>query len=251
MSAMERELAQTLEAVKTAYFDAQGAACDYALLASSPERAQLAACLLQLESFDVQRAHVPAQMAFWINVFNAAVLCDATELLDAKRVKDVEAFFARRRLWIGPHGYSLDDIEHGLLRGNAPKQGSRRPPMARDDPRLECTPMVLDERVHFALHSACRSSPPLRIFEAGRLDRLLEDAATDYVRRTVRVERSGAVLVLPRLFRWFAGDFGDDSGIVEFVAARLEDEATVEMIDRRRGSVSLRYHEFDWTLNRR
>jgi hypothetical protein len=251
MSAMDRDLAQALEAAKKAYFDAQGTACDYALLASSPERAQLAACLERLESFDIQRAHVPAQMAFWINVFNAAVLCDATELADAKRVKDVEAFFERRRLWIGPHGFSLDDIEHGLLRGNAPKQGSRRPPMERDDPRLECTPMVLDERVHFALHSACRSSPPLRVFEAGRLDRLLEDAASDYVRRTVRVERSGALLVVPRLFRWFAEDFGGERGIVEFVAARLEDEATVEMIDRRRGNVSLRYQEFDWTLNRK
>ena len=251
MSAMDRELVRTLEAVKTAYFDAQGAACDYLLLASSPERAQLAACLERLESFDIQRAHVPAQMAFWINVFNAAVLCDATELAGARRVKDVEAFFARPRLWIGPHGFSLDDIEHGLLRGNAPKQGSGRAPMERDDPRLECTPMVLDERVHFALHSACRSSPPLRVIEAGRLDRELEDAATDYVRRTVRVERSGALLVVPRLFRWFAEDFGGEQGIIEFVAARLEDEATVEMIDRRRGNVSLRYQEFDWTLNRK
>ena len=248
---MDQELAQALEAVKKAYFDAQGAACDYAVLASSPERAQLAACLEKLESFDIRRAHVPAQMAFWINVFNAAVLCDAIELEDAKRVKDVEAFFGRRRLWIGPHGFSLDDIEHGLLRGNAPKQGGRRPPMERDDPRLECTPMVLDERVHFALHSACRSSPPLRVFEGGRLDRLLEDAASDYVRRTVRVERSGAVVVVPRVFRWFGADFGGERGIVEFVAARLGDEATVDMIDRRRGNVSLRYDEFDWTLNQR
>lgn len=251
MSAMDRELVQALAAAKAAYFDAQGTSCDYALLASSPERAQLAACLESLESFDIRRAHVPAQITFWVNVFNAAVLCDVSELLDAKRVKDVEAFFERPRLWLGPHGFSLDDIEHGLLRGNAPKQGSRRQPMPRDDPRLECTPMVLDERIHFALHSACRSSPALRVFEAGRLDRLLEDAAADYVRRTVRVERSGAVLVLPRLFRWFAEDFGGEGGIVEFVAARLEDEAAVEMIDRRRGDVSLRYQEFDWTPNRR
>ena len=112
-------------------------------------------------------------------------------------------------------------------------------------------PILFDERVHFALHSACRSSPPLRVFDGGKLDRQLEEAATDYVRRTVRVESRGAVIVLPRLFRWFGQDFGDQSGIIEFVAARIDDESAVEMIDRRHGNVKLRYLDFDWRLNQR
>ena len=63
--------------------------------------------------------------------------------------------------------------------------------------------------------------------------------------------RKGAVLVLPRIFRWFAEDFGGASGILDFVVSRIADEALVDMIDRRLGDVSLRYAEFDWTLNRR
>ena len=105
--------------------------------------------------------------------------------------------------------------------------------------------------MHFALHSACRSSPPLRAFDGGKLDRQLEEAAADYIRRNVRVERQGAVLVLPRIFRWFGEDFGGNRGIVEFVVSRIADQAVVEMIDRRMGDVALRYVEFDWTLNRR
>ena len=89
------------------------------------------------------------------------------------------------------------------------------------------------------------------MFGGGQLDRQLEDAAAGYVRGSVRVEKAGAVLVLPRLFRWFAEDFGGASGIVEFVVARIEDEAAVEAIDRRLGDVKLRYAEYDWTLNRR
>jgi hypothetical protein len=123
--------------------------------------------------------------------------------------------------------------------------------MARGDPRLEYMPLVFDERVHFALHSACRSSPALRVYEAGKLDRQLEDAAAAYVRRTSRVEGGGAVLVVSRIFRWFAADFGGESDIIEFVTARLGDEAAVEAIDRRLGAVKLAYAEFDWTLNRR
>jgi hypothetical protein len=165
-------------------------------------------------------------------------------------VREVEAFFERQRLRIGEHSYSLDDIQHGLLRGNVAKPGRSKPPMPRGDPRLEYMPIVFEERMHFALHSACRSSPPLRAFDGGKLDRQIEQASADYIRRNVCVERQGAVLVLPRLFHWFAEDFGDESGIVDFVVARIEDEALVDMIDRRHGAVALRYAEFDWTLNR-
>lgn len=247
----DRELAEALEAARQAHFDLHGAACDYAALARSPAREHLAACLIALADFDIKRAQIPSQLAFWINVFNAGVLRDARELESAAGVRMVEAFFERPRLRIGEHSYSLDDIEHGLLRGNVAKPGRSQPPMKRGDARLEYMPIVFEERMHFALHSACRSSPPLRAFDGGKLDRQLEEAAADYIRRNVRVERQGAVLVLPRIFRWFGEDFGGDRGIVEFVVSRIADEAVVDMIDRRMGDVALRYVEFDWTLNRR
>ena len=247
----DRELVEALEAARQAHFDAHGAACDYAALARSPERERLAACLIALADFDIKRAQIPSQLAFWINVFNAGVLRDARELESAAGVRTVEAFFERPRLRIGEHSYSLDDIEHGLLRGNVAKPGRSPPPMKRGDARLEYMPIVFEERMHFGLHSACRSSPPLRAFDGGKLDRQLEEAASEYIRRTVRVERQGAVLVLPRIFRWFAEDFGGDRGIVDFVVSRIANEAVVDMIDRRLGDVALRYAEFDWTLNRR
>ena len=248
---MDEQLPEALEAARAACFDERGAACDYAALAASRERERLAACLAGLEAFDVRRMHVPGQMAFWINVFNAGVLRDVPELEAASSAREVQAFFERPRLRIGAHGYSLDDVEHGLLRGNVAKPGRSRAPMERGDPRLESMPIVFDERIHFALHSASRSSPPLRVFGEGKLDRQLEEATADYIRRGVRIERQGALILLPRLFRWFAEDFGGDSGIVEFVVARIEDQAAVEMVDRRLGRVKLQYAEFDWTLNRK
>jgi hypothetical protein len=251
MSGMDEQLAEAIKAAVAAHFDARGAVCDYAALAASAERARLAACLAELEAFDVKRARIPAQMAFWINVFNAGVLRDARELAGASSVRQVEAFFERTRLRVGAYWYSLDDIEHGLLRGNVAKPGRSRTPMQRGDPRLDYMPIVFDERMHFALHSACRSSPPLRAFDEGKLDRQLEEAATEYVRGGVRVESRGAVIVLPRLFRWFAEDFGGASGIVEFAVARIDDEAAVEAVDRRLGRVKLEYARFDWALNRK
>lgn len=245
----EREIEQALEAVKAAHFDA-GGACDYAALAASAERGQLAARLAALESFDPKRVRIPGQTAFWLNVFNAVVLRDAPELALADAVREMQGFFERPRLKVGGFAFSLDDIEHGLLRGNAPKHGRLRKPMSRDDPRLAYMPLAYDERMHFAMYSACRSSPALRVFGAGQLDRQLEEATVEYLRRTVRIDAGGAVVVLPRQFRWYAGDFGGERGVIEFVVARLDDDSA-DAVDRHLGRLKLRYLEFDWALNRK
>ena len=247
---LDRRLAEAIAAVKGVHFDAGGMTCDYAALSLSGERGRLAACLADLAALDPGLVRIPGKTAFWINIFNAVVLRDSPELELADRVADVQAFFERPRLKLGAFAYSLDDIQHGLLRGNLAKHGRLRAPMSRTDPRLAHMPLAFDERIHFAMYSASRSSPALRVFEAGKLERELEEATAEYIRRTVRCERDGAKLVLPRQFRWYPGDFGGEQGIIEFVAAFLDEEYVVA-IDRRRGRVKLRYAGFDWTLNRK
>jgi hypothetical protein len=247
---MDSEVAQALRAVRDAFFDEKGHACDYAALGASRERGRLAACLGDLGAFDPKRVRIPAQTAFWINVFNAVVLRDAPELGMVASVREAKGFFERERLKVGGFGYSLDDIEHGLLRGNVPKMGALRAPMRKDDPRLAHMPLAYDERMHFAMFSACRSSPALCVYEAGDLDRQMEEATQAYIRRTVRVDDGGAIIILPRQFKWYAGDFGGERGAVDFVLARLEDD-TVDLIDKRQGRFKVKYDAFDWALNRK
>ena len=243
-------LEEALAAVRAAHFDAEGRLCDYAALAGSREHQALAECIAALETFDPKRVRIPAQTAFWVNVFNAVVLRDSPELAAVGRVREVEGFFERARLKVCGLAFSLDDIEHGLLRGNVPKYGHSRPPMRRDDPRLAYMPIAYDERMHFAMYSASRSSPPLRVFDGGKLDEQFEDATAEYLRRSVRVEEQGALVILPRQLYWYREDFDGEKGALEFALTRL-DEETVDLVDRRRGRVKLRYADFDWTLNRK
>jgi hypothetical protein len=245
------ELPRALAAA-AAHFDAEGLACDYAALAASRERGHLAVCLAALETFDPRRVRLSAQTAFWIDAFNAAVLRDVPELALALEGAEpgAAAFFTRPRLTILGHPFSLDDICHGLLRGNAPAPGHLRAPMRRDDPRLAWTPTALDERLHFALYRGARSSPALRVFAAGQLDAQLEDAALRYVRRIARVAPDGRSVTAPKLMQWYARDFGGDHGVLEFVLQRLDD-ASLERVERAGGVPRLRYGTFDWTLNRR
>jgi hypothetical protein len=245
----DRELPQALAAV-AAHFDAEGLACDYAALAASRERGHLAVCLAKLETFDPKQVRIAAQMAFWINVFNAGVLRDAPELELAGVERDMDAFFERPRLRIFGQPFSLDEIYHGLLRGNVPAHGRLHAPMRRDDPRLAYMPIAFDERLHFALFRGSRSSPAFRVFEGGKLDLQLEEAAALYIRRMAQVERDGSVVAVPKLLQWYALDFGGERGVLEFVLRRLDD-VSFERADRNIGRIKLRYGAFDWTLNRR
>jgi hypothetical protein len=231
-------LAQTLESLK-AYFDAQGA-CDIGAMTASREHGKLAATLADLGQFDPRKMRIPAQIAFWINVYNACVVRDVLEF-------DAGEFFDRERVMIAGQPWSLDDIEHGMLRGNAPKYMRFSPPMSKADPRLALAPVSFDERSHFALYTACRSSPLLRVYHAEEIENQLEDAARAHLRATVRVKEEGAKVKVPKLFQWYADDFGGSDGVLEFVVARLDDES-VDLIDRRQGRVKLKYLDHDWTL---
>jgi hypothetical protein len=246
---MELELTEVLGAARRAHFDAAGTACDYAALGVSRERGRLAACVAALESFDPKQVRLGAQTAFWLNVYNAALLRDVPELELCSGEREVRQFLERPRLKVARHSFSLYEIYHGLLRGNVPGPGRLRPPMERHDPRLAYMPIAYDERIHFAIYRACRSSPALRVFEGGKLDRQLEDATADYIRRQARVERNGGVVIAPRILQWYAKDFGGEASVPGFVLGFLDDEA-VELADRFRGREKVRFADFDWALNR-
>jgi len=247
---VHEQLASALESVRAAYFDASGTACDYASFAASREHGHLAASLGSLLEFDPRKLRIPAQTAFWLNAYNACVLRDAREIELTGNTLETEGFFDRQRARVGGHTFSLDDIEHGLLRGNAAKYARMRAQMKKSDPRLAFMPLAYDERMHFAMYTACRSSPALRVFDGERIEAQLEEAALDYLGRSVRVGKDGALVVVPKIFQWYPDDFGGERGVLEFVLAR-QDDATVDLIDRRRGRVKLQYAEFDWSLNRK
>ena len=228
----EKELSAALEAVRKAYVDERGA-CNFEAMMASREHGHLAATLRTLDAFDPRRLRAAGQNAFWLNLHNACVLRDALEL-------EVAGFDERSRVRVGGIEWSLRDVEHGLLRGM----------MKRGDPRLAYMPVVYDERMHFAIYTARRSSPPLRVFQPETLERQLEDATEDYLRRAVetRDEQFRVKLCVPVLFKLYRVDFGDERDVLEFVLARL-DEAVAELVDRYDGRVKFKYLDYDSALN--
>ena len=220
----EKDLNDALDAVRAAHVDESGA-CDFAAMVTSREHGRLAATLAALADFDPRRLRLPAQNAFWLNLHNAAVLRDALEL-------DVDGFANRARVRVAGSQWSLHEIEHGLLRGMLKKR----------DPRVAFMPVAYDERMHFGIYTARRSSPPLQVFRADTLESQLELATERYLRARVeaRDEQFRVKLVLPVLFKLYEEDFGDERDVLEFVLARLGDEVA-ELVDRREGQVKFKY----------
>jgi hypothetical protein len=222
----EKQLVEVLDALRATHVGADGA-CDFMAMVNSREHGRLAATLAALSDFDPRRLRLPAQNAFWLNLHNACVLRDALEL-------DVEGFTARQRVRVAGCGWSLHDIEHGVLRGM----------LKRSDPRVGYMPVAFDERMHFGLYTARRSSPPLHVFHAESLEKQLEEATERYLRATVeaRDEEFRVKLRLPMLFKRYGEDFGDERDVLEFVLARL-DEEIAQLVDRREGRFKFKYFE--------
>lgn len=237
--------------VRAAHFDLEGHAGDYVALRDSAPARRLEAALDALADFDPRPLPIPQPIAFWLNAYNAVALLAARACAPGEPINGIEGLFDQRRLAVAGQGFSLDDIEHGLLRGNAPKYGRSSGPLEREDPRLAFTPRLYDERVHFAMFTACRSSPPLRVFGTAPVAEQLEDAVRECVAREVEIAADGASITVPRLFKWYPDDFGGEAGVIDFVLARVDDDALVERVDAQHGAVKLIYRAFDWTLNQR
>lgn len=157
-----------------------------------------------------------AATAFWLNLYNAFTVLSLRENPDAYRRRG--RFFRQRVFRVAGRRLSLDDIEHGLLRGSRIKWSLgylRKPVVNRWEKahRLYHT----DYRIHFALNCGAASCPPIAYYESARLDRQLESAQRVYLRREVRYDSARNTVQVPVLLNWFRADFGGRKGILNLL----------------------------------
>ncbi len=171
-----------------------------------------------------------AARAFWINLYNALTLhALALHTLKAS-VLEIPGFADRFAYRVDGLNFSLNDIEHGVLRGNRTLLG--RPQFRTEDARNRFV-LPLDPRVHFALNCGAESCPAIKAYQADQLEAQLELATHAYL-SSVRLEQHR--VRLPRLMQWYRRDFGD---LIAFVR-RYKPETPV---DARIG-----FDDYDWRL---
>lgn len=181
-----------------------------------------------------------SRIAFWLNIYNAAVR--GRILAEPGAYRGRWRFFASTAIVVAGRRLSPNAIEHGILRRSAvliglgylhnpfPSAFERRMRVSRVDPRI-----------HFALNCGARSCPPLAAWEPTTLDEDLERAATAYLTSESRRSEDGREVRVPRLLRWYRGDFGGLAGI----RSLLRHHGVLEPDERPR----LRFGSYDWTLD--
>lgn len=180
-------------------------------------------------------------IAFWINAYNAYTLkliidnypIGSIREISPLRIKGlrlaipkINSPFEYEIAEINGEIYSLDDIEHGILRKHF------------DEPRI-----------HFALVCAAVSCPPLRreAFTGDRLDEQLDDQGQVFLSDPLKNRIEGDTVYLSRIFDWFQKDFGaSKSELQAYLARYFEGDFQAKM---RAGEYKVRYTKYDWTLN--
>ncbi|VDI22555.1 Hypothetical predicted protein [Mytilus galloprovincialis] len=171
-------------------------------------------------------------------------------------VLNVQQFWKKTAYNVAGHTFSLDDIEHGILRGNKPHPSSMNPPFNPKDLRLKfvCT---LDPRIHFALVCGAVSCPVINVYTAENLDRALEDATKNFCKQEVSMFTETDEIWLSKIFQWYMDDFGKtDLDVIKWTIPYLElniQERAWTLLAKLQsyGTVDVKYNEYDWRLNRK
>jgi hypothetical protein len=183
------------------------------------------------------------QLAFLINAYNAwTIELILTRYPKLKSIKDLGSLlqspWQKRFIPLLGATYSLDDIEHSMIR----------------DPQRYREP-----RIHFAVNCASIGCPALRkdAFVSEALEAQLDRATRDFLADTNRNRLKNDTLYISRIFDWYEKDFtrgwqGVDS-LREFLS-KYGKELQLSAAGLKRlndGTLDIDYLEYDWTLNRK
>lgn len=161
-----------------------------------------------------------AAMAHWINLYNAYTVMLVVDNLPIASIKDLDDPWKKPIATVGEKTYSLDQIEHEILRKN-----------------------FSEPRVHFALNCASYSCPVLHnaAFEAEELDAKLTLLTKEFLNDVRRNQISGKLANVSQIFEWYEKDFEAEGGVRAFIEKYRGRE-----IDP---SAQLKYIPYDWKLN--
>jgi hypothetical protein len=249
---LDGALAVELAEIKAQFMDMDTGLVDYSSIKGSEafERYKgLAASLRELNLGSLRET--PQKKAFWINVYNAAVVHGVIELGIKRSVREFRGFFKRVAYRIGGFEFSLSDMEHGILRSNSRAPGGIRRPFSSNDPRRSLCVDPLDPRIHFALVCGARSCPPIGFYKAENVEVQLDLAASFFINSDqVEVFPERGEVLISKIFKWYRGDFGRGKrALLDFIIHYMDEGEARGFLMDRGGAVRIRYKPYDWSLN--
>lgn len=182
--------------------------------------------------------------SFWVDLYNGMVTWQ--KFLDPNGVKTAlgrKSFFARPIVRLAGEEWSLDDIEHGILRGNKSRGVLKRPQIASGSPKIVFALKKVDPRIHGALNCGALSCPPINYYDPINLEKQLDTAISNLILQSeFHAERNE--LRVSRIFEWFSEDFKNPS-LLEWFDRFFDNEAYKKT--REAGNeIKISFSEYRW-----
>lgn len=175
-----------------------------------------------------------AKKTFWINLYNAFY-----QLLATREKKTRPGIFKEKLVPVAGHFFSLDDIEHGILRKYRWKYSMGYVAQllpSRIIKRLAVN--GIDYRIHFTLNCGAKSCPPIAFYQYERLDQQLETATRIFLRSETAIDTVGKTVQVSKILQWFKGDFGGKKGIRSLLSKVFNRDFT---------GYRIRFKDYDWS----
>lgn len=198
---------------------------------STADKASLAQYLAELSAVSMAKLNRAEQKALWINLYNALTVQTILTHYPVKSIREIRSGWFSGGPWdlklikIEGIELSLNDIEHRILR-----------------------PIWRDNRVHYAVNCASLGCPNLQPepFTTENSDRLLTEAAREFINSPRGVDLSADRLLLSSIYEWFQVDFGDSAtGVI----AHLTQYAAPDLKEKLRSFSEKVDFSYDWELN--
>jgi len=157
------------------------------------------------------------KIIFWVNVYNIMSLHGYLQNGVPNGYFERSAFFSDTKYKISSYEFSLDEIEHGILRGNKQAPFSLFKPFSSSDLRLLLSIPKPDPRIHFLISCDTMSCPKIAILTVDNIDKMLNLAACDFCKTRVTIDTTKRTITLPKILNWYEKDFVQGSEIIHAV----------------------------------
>ncbi len=163
--------------------------------------------------------------AFWINVYNLAVIKNVIENYPLKSTMDIPGFFNENDFLIANQRLTLDDIEHTIL-----------------------SEIFQDPGIHFVLVSGANGGVQIKneAYMPKDIDAQIKAEATKYINNkdVIRIDKKNKIVELPKIFEWYSKDFVTYyTNEIDFLNIFLEKKLEKDY--------KTKIYEYDWTLNKK
>lgn len=151
-----------------------------------------------------------AKKAFWINIYNAWY-----QILAKRKKITNHSIFTQKDIPVAGYQFSLDDIEHGILRRYRWKLSMGYLPQFFPSTFIkQIAVSTIDYRIHFALNCGAASCPPIAFYKYGMLDMQLDLATSSFLSGESNIDTVNKVITTSKILYWFKGDFHGKKGML-------------------------------------